>query len=159
VPLTTHDKVIANLSGQYRKRLRKDRRAVEGLGERLHVQVVEDAEGFNAAFDTLARLHQERWTARGEPGSFSSDKFMRFHRAAAPKMMAQGWAKLWILHLDGEPLGALYDLVYAGKIFYYQSGMSAKKGVPILSPGLLLRDIGLENAIQMGLTECDFSQR
>lgn len=149
----SHDDLMAGLSGQYRKRIRKDRNTA--LKQDVQVEAVADLEGFGPAFDILIRLHQERWTSRGMPGSFASEKFTRFHRELAPKLLSQGWAKLWVLRLDGEPLCALYDFVYGNKIYYYQSGMSLKDTV-IRSPGLLLRDRSLDEAMQLGLAECDF---
>lgn len=154
VPLPdSHDKLLATMSGQNRKRIIKDRR--ELADERVQIRAFDSLDGFEAAFDSLVQLHQQRWTARGMPGSFSSAKFMRFHREVAPKLLRQGWAKLWLMEVDGEPICALYDFVYANKIFYYQSGMKIGEG-PVRSPGLLLRDYGLEEAIGLGISECDF---
>lgn len=149
----THDQLLAGVSGQNRKRLSKDRRTATKISAR--VQKVVTLEEWEAAFEILVDLHQNRWTARGEPGSFSSEKFMKFHRELAPKMLERGWLQLWILWQDGEALSALYDFVYAGKIFYYQSGMTTQSGA-IRSPSLLLRGFALEEAIGAGLTECDF---
>ncbi len=149
----SHDELLKGVSGQNRKRITKDRRAAAEHG--ALVERVDGPDRFEAAFEALVRLHQARWTARGLPGSFSSAKFMRFHREVAPRMMEKGWLQLWTLSLDGQALCALYDFIYAGKIFYYQSGMNPADG-PIRSPGLLLRDFAFEQAIAAGLTECDF---
>jgi CelD/BcsL family acetyltransferase involved in cellulose biosynthesis len=144
---------MASMSGQNRKRISKDRRFL--ADGRAQVKMFDSHEGFFEAFDTMVRLHQERWVARGEPGSFASSKFMRFHRTVAPKLLSQGWAKLWLLVVDDEPVCALYDFIYANKIYYYQSGLKIGEG-PVRSPGLLLRDYGLDEAIGLGMSECDF---
>lgn len=149
----SRDELVASISSQKRKRLNKDRRTVEERA--MRVQSVASSDGFEAAFETLVALHQERWTSRGFPGSFSSAKFLRFHRELAPKILAHGWIQIWVLWQDDAPLCAVYDFVYAGKIFHYQSGFSDLE-TPLLQPGMLIRDYALEAGIARGLTECDF---
>ena len=149
----TREQLLAGVSGQNRKRIAKDRRTFAQNGAR--VQKIETLKEWQANFEVLVNLHQSRWISRGEPGSFSSEKFLRFHRELAPRMIAQNWLQLWILWQNDQPLAALYDFVYNRKIFYYQSGMAPENGA-IRSPSLLLRDFALEDAIGAGLTECDF---
>jgi len=154
VPLpASRDELLKTISSQKRKRLNKDRRTV--AEREMRVEMVDSNQGFNAAFDTLVKLHQERWISRGFPGSFSSAKFMRFHRELAPQMLERGWLKVWVLWQAEAPLCAVYDFVYGGKISHYQSGMSALE-TPLLQPGMLIRDYALEDGIAHGLRECDF---
>lgn len=154
VPLPKdHTALLANVSSQKRKRINKDRRVSKELG--MVAQQVNTKEGFDEAFNILVRLHQERWTSKGFPGSFASEKFSRFHRELVAKLLDKGWTQVWLLWNGDEPLYAIYDFVYAGKVVHYQSGMGTAPG-SILSPGLLLRDFSFEKAIEDGLTECDF---
>jgi CelD/BcsL family acetyltransferase involved in cellulose biosynthesis len=154
VPLPdNHTTLLNNLSSQKRKRINKDRRVSKEQG--MTAERFASADDFNDAFDTLVRLHQERWTSRGFPGSFASEKFSRFHRELAPKLLKNDWAQIWILCHEDKPIYAIYDFVYGGKLIHYQSGMGISPS-SILSPGLLLRDLSFEDAIEKGFTECDF---
>lgn len=154
VPLpASRDELLTTISSQKRKRLNKDRRTVAENG--MRVEVTDSGDGFETAFETLVQLHQERWTSRGFPGSFSSAKFLRFHRELAPQMIERGWLKIWVLWQEDAPLCAVYDFVYGGKIFHYQSGLSGLE-TPLLQPGMLIRDFALQDGIQRGLRECDF---
>ncbi len=154
VPLpTSRDELLTTISSQKRKRLQKDRRTVAERG--MRVEMVDSLADFDAAFETLVELHQERWISRGFPGSFSSAKFLRFHRDLAPKMLERGWLKIWVLWQDDGPLCAVYDFVYGGKISHYQSGMGALE-TALLQPGMLIRDYALEDGIAHGMSECDF---
>lgn len=154
VPLpASRDALVASISSQKRKRLNKDRRTA--MENAMRVERVESSEGFEAAFATLVALHQERWTSRGFPGSFSSAPFMRFHRELAAKILSHGWLKIMILWQNEVPICAVYDFVYADKIFHYQSGLGSLE-TPLISPGMLIWDFALEDGIALGLTECDF---
>lgn len=154
VPLPgSRDELMRTISSQKRKRLNKDRRTFAAC--EMRVQKFDGPNEFDAAFEILVRLHQERWTARGFPGSFSSAKFLRFHRELASKIVPCGWLKIWVMWQEDAPLCAVYDFFYAGKIFHYQSGMSARP-TPLISPGMLIWDFALEDAIAGGLSECDF---
>ena len=154
VPLpASRDELLKTLSSQKRKRLRKDRRVF--AEQEMRVQKVDTSEEFETAFAHLVNLHQERWTSRGYPGSFSSGPFMKFHRELARKIVPHSWLKIWILWQEDTPLCAVYDFVYGAKIFHYQSGLSARE-TPLISPGMLIWDFALEDGIEHGLSECDF---
>ncbi len=144
---------MSGLSRDFRRKIRKERRTLESLkGE---VRLIESLKGFDEHFEILIRLHQARWTSRGRPGVFSSERFTRFHRLLAPKALQKGWLKLFVLFESGEPAAALYDFIYNNKMYYYQSGLILEGG-RISSPGVLIRSFAVEKAIEMGLRECDF---
>jgi CelD/BcsL family acetyltransferase involved in cellulose biosynthesis len=155
VPLSTEQALICGLKGTYGRNLPKSLRAVARAPERVTVQRIETESEFEAGFEILVRLHQNRWISQGQPGSFASEKFGRFHRQLAPLLLRRGWLQLWVLWVDGEAVCAIYDFVYAGKVFYYQSGLGQQTDL-IRSPGLYLRYAGLKTAICEGYTECDF---
>jgi CelD/BcsL family acetyltransferase involved in cellulose biosynthesis len=155
VPLPEeHSSLLANLSSQKRKRINKDRRVAKEQGI-VAERFANPSEEFDAAFNTLVRLHQERWTSEGFPGSFASVKFSRFHRELISKIVEMGWVQVWLLKNNDDTIYAIYDFVYGGKISHYQSGMGTSPK-SLLSPGFLLRDLSIEYAITQGLKECDF---
>jgi CelD/BcsL family acetyltransferase involved in cellulose biosynthesis len=144
---------LAGLSHSFRKKIRRYRRMAEASG--AEVKVIESEEGFEEGFEMLVRLHQARWEGRGEPGVFSSEKFTRFHKLVAPRLLRKGWAKLLILSVSGEPVAALYNFTYGNKVYFYQAGFSQANG-RIPSPGALLHSYAIEQAISQGCVEYDF---
>jgi CelD/BcsL family acetyltransferase involved in cellulose biosynthesis len=143
---------LGRLSSKLRYKVRRDRLSAAKLGAAL--RVTDGPDGFEEAFDALIRLHQRRWTSRNRPGVFSSEKFTRFHRSIAPKLLGKGHVVLLWLVVSGEPVAALYCFVYAGKMHYYQGGFVECNGIQ--SPGMLIHSFAIERAIQMGLREYDF---
>lgn len=140
-------------SRQLRQKLRRERRVAAEHGSSF--EVIDSSAKFDETFDTLIRLHQARWAERGEPGVFASEKFTRFHRLLTPKLLTQGWLKLYVLNIEEEPVSVLYTFHYQQKAYYYQTSFK-----PVLhrlfSPGTLNISYGIEDAINSGLTEWDF---
>ncbi|HYP30122.1 MAG TPA: GNAT family N-acetyltransferase [Blastocatellia bacterium] len=157
VPLPDRwENFLENVSREFRRKIQRDRRVAKEIGADLRViDSFDSSESFESHFETLINLHQARWTARGLPGVFSSEKFTRFHRQVAPKLIDKGWVNLFILSLGGRPVAALYDFIYGGKMIYYQSGLDIDSA-GLHSPGILIRSYAIEKAIRDGLTECDF---
>lgn len=147
------EEFVEGLSQNFRRKIQKDRRALAAGGGRL--QIIDSREEFEPAFDALIRLHQQRWTGRGEPGVFASEKFTRFHRLVAPKLLDKGWLRLFMVYFRDEPVSALYAFTYNRKMYYYQGGFTEARGA-LTSPGTLVQSYAVETAIKMGLYEYDF---
>jgi CelD/BcsL family acetyltransferase involved in cellulose biosynthesis len=106
----------------------------------------------------LRDLHGERWTAVGKEGVFASERFARFHDAVLPRLLAGedgASVELSWLVARGQPIAAAYNLVYAGRVQFYQSGrrVDLPKG---LRPGIALHALLLREAIERGRVEYDF---
>jgi CelD/BcsL family acetyltransferase involved in cellulose biosynthesis len=141
------------LRSNLRRKIRRDRRAVKLNGGKLHV--IDQLEELEEHFEFLIRLHQSRWTSRGKPGVFASEKFTRFHRSVAPKLLSKGWLKLFVLSLSAKPISALYNFTYNNRMHYYQGGF-IREGNLISSPGVLIHSYAIEKAIEEGFSEYDF---
>lgn len=106
-------------------------------------------------FSELVRLHQCRWESRRLPGSFSDEPFRKFQGEVMKDMLGHGHLDLWFLSVSGKNIAVLYNICYNGKIYFYQSGLDVGFAREI-SPGLLLHNRCIEDAIKRGLTEYDF---
>jgi CelD/BcsL family acetyltransferase involved in cellulose biosynthesis len=105
----------------------------------------------------LLALHAERWSERGQDGVFSSERFTRFHDAVMPRLFvgAEAGLELSWLEVRGEPIAASYNLLYGGKVRFYQSGR--KLDVPKqIRPGLAIHAFAIRRSIELGRTEYDF---
>jgi CelD/BcsL family acetyltransferase involved in cellulose biosynthesis len=74
------------------------------------------------ALDHFVRLHQLRWTAKGESGSFAYPKFEAFLRTAASQALSEGRLGFWMLKLNGQCAATLLAFVDNGVAHYFQGG-------------------------------------
>jgi CelD/BcsL family acetyltransferase involved in cellulose biosynthesis len=146
---------------EYLKSLRSnDRRLIktslksfeEWAGDSARLERVRDASGLERAKAVLVRLHQERWN---KGGAFRSPRFQRFHDAIMRWQLASGDLELLTLWAHGEAISALYNLVWEGKVYFYQSGRNLDVSTRI-RPGVVILSLAIRSAIEAGRREFDF---
>jgi CelD/BcsL family acetyltransferase involved in cellulose biosynthesis len=103
----------------------------------------------------LQSLHGERWGAEGRSGVFLSSRFAAFHDALMPALLDDGALELAWLAVRGEPIAVVYNIVWNGKVYFYQSGrkIDLPKGV---RPGIVIHALAIQRAIAAGRREYDF---
>ena len=105
----------------------------------------------------LHSLHGERWSANGREGVFASERFTRFHDDVMTALLegADGQLELQWLVVAGRPVVALYNIVYRGRVYFYQSGrtLDVPKGLKL---GLAAHALALRAAMEVGHSEYDF---
>ncbi len=103
----------------------------------------------------LQRLHQERWNGTDQRGVFASPRFTAFHEAVGSAFLDSGNLELLWLCARGEPVAAVYNIVWDGKVYFYQSGrkMDVPDGV---RPGVVLHAHAIRRAMELGRREYDF---
>src|SRR5205807_6668937 len=98
----------------------------------------------------LRDLHGQRWKAAGRSGVFSSSRFTRFHDAVMARMLegedGTSLELAWLL-ARGQPIAATYNIVYGGRVFFYQSGrlVHLPKG---LRPGIAMHALSIRGSIE-----------
>jgi CelD/BcsL family acetyltransferase involved in cellulose biosynthesis len=152
----TWNAFLDGLGSGLRYKIRRGLKEFDRLGGSY--TVVASADELPEASDTLMQLHQQRWTAKGRPGAFHSERRRRFHQLLMPLALERGWLRLGVLRINGEPLGAIYNFRYAGKIAFYQSGIVTTENNH-LRPGLLMHALEIRSAIEAGCHEYDFLKR
>ena len=105
------------LGAKDRARLRQNLRA---YGE-TEVSVPSECQDALKAFEDLAELHTKSWKDRNEAGAFASAMFRAFHQALIRR--AIGGIQLARVTSATGPIGLLYNMVYRGKVYFYQSGL------------------------------------
>ncbi len=105
------------------------------------------------AFQALVALHNAR---RAELGSDAFDRPGRiaFHDRFSALALEQGWLRLFLLSLDGQPVASLYGLRYRDVFSFYQSGFDPARAR--LSVGLVTMGWSIRQAIDEGASEFDF---
>lgn len=103
----------------------------------------------------LESLHGERWRANGKDGVFVSKRFRAFHDEVMPVLFERGALDLLWMTIRGEPLAALYNIVWEGKTYFYQSGRQLDLPKQI-RPGIVIHALAIRRAIELGQREYDF---
>ena len=106
------------LGSKDRARLRQNVRA---YGE-TEVAVPSEYKGAVTVFEELAELHTTSWQDRSEAGAFASAMFRAFHLTLIRRAIDGGIQLARVTSATG-PIGVLYNMVYRGKVYFYQSGL------------------------------------
>jgi CelD/BcsL family acetyltransferase involved in cellulose biosynthesis len=134
------------------RKLRMNRNRAERVGG--FATDVADSRTLCLYLEALFRLHQARWTERGELGVLSDPRVVAFHRQAAPGLLESGALRLQVLRL-GEHIAAVFHaLLGRDSILFYLSGFDPHYGYQ--SPGTILFGAMLETAIAEGRREVHF---
>jgi CelD/BcsL family acetyltransferase involved in cellulose biosynthesis len=139
-------------SGSGAHLLRQRRRLERQTGFRL--ETLTDECGISERLPLLWNLHRARWAAKGRQGAISDPRLERFHAGVARELARRGWARLFVLYVDGAPRAALYGFQRDGRFAYYQSGSDPTWGR--WSVGTAVLGLAIEDAFARGLREFDF---
>lgn len=105
--------------------------------------------------DRLADLHQQTWAKRGRTVTFASARFRSFHRALVRRSFPQGAIQLLHVLAGEETVGLLYNFVYRGKVYFYQSAFRYGDDKR-WSPGMVTLYHAVQHCLDAGLEEFDF---
>jgi CelD/BcsL family acetyltransferase involved in cellulose biosynthesis len=143
---------LASLDGHHRsnfkRRLGHLGRAFSMRFERVETER-ERAEALGAFF----ALHGERWQGRGGSTAFYSPALCAFHEEWTRVALERGWLRLFLMRLDGRPVGAIYGFRYRGTFGFYQTGFDpayARHGI-----GQVMVGLSIKSAIEEGADEYD----
>ncbi len=157
VPLPpTWDAYLKRLSSNDRRLVvhsLRDFDAFAGGEARLHR--AETKEDLTDGFRVLKALHAERWRKDGRAGAFHSGRFTAFHEAATAELLRDGALELLWMTVRGEPVAVVYNVVWNGKVYFYQSGRKTDLP-PKVRPGVVLLAHAIRGAIEAGRREFDF---
>ena len=150
----TLDGFLGVLSRNSREQIRRSVKLYQQAGEIVLQSAATVDEGY-AFLDQLAALHQTSWRARGQPGVFSSARFMAFHRALVARALPAGKILLLRVVAGGQPIGLLYGFREAGSFYFYQSGLAPSRDNR-MKPGLVAHACAIAHCAAEGLKEYDF---
>jgi CelD/BcsL family acetyltransferase involved in cellulose biosynthesis len=158
VPLpSTWDAYLQALPSSHRYLVRRSlRNFEEWAGAPARLERVTDPAGLRQGMDVLIDLHRERWSKQGRRGVFDSAVFRTFHESIAPDLLAAGALELGWLQARGEPVAALYNFVWGGKVYFYQSGRRVEGVPPSVKLGIVMHACAIRDAIAAGRREYDF---
>lgn len=150
IPLKGHtwESYLASLGSQHRYNFNRRLKNFQKEGT-VVFDVVEKEDQRREALETLIDLHNLRWDERGGSETWQSPAMRAFHEAFTRTALERGWLRLFILRLNGCPVGALYGLLYGRRFYFYQSGfdpMYRQHSVGLLTMGLAIKHALAEGA-------------
>jgi len=143
----------SSLERKLRQQLRQTVRIYEELGE-LRIERAGSLQEALSMLEELARLHQQTWKARGEPGAFSSELFTRFHHKLTADAFGSEQICVLRVRAGDETIGVLYNFVLDGKSYNYQVGLSYPENRRA-KPGFVTHLLAIRHALAEGLREYD----
>jgi CelD/BcsL family acetyltransferase involved in cellulose biosynthesis len=146
--------VLANLSRSTRKNLLYETRRLF-KSHTCQFRRVATVGELERAMDALVRLHQARWNARGEPGSFTIPGFECFLRDAARMSFSDDRLRMWTFEVDGDVAAALIGFYDNGTVHYFQAGFDpalARLSIGRVMIGMCISDCVADD----GVREFDF---
>jgi hypothetical protein len=142
------------LSANTRQQIRRSMRLYEKRG-RLEIARARDIPEALSFLDGLKELHQRYWTGRGEPGAFVFPFFAGFQLRLIQTCMDHGTVELLRISAGTDVIGYIYNLVYRGHVYQYQSGFRYE-GDPRLKPGLVSHCLCIDRHLREGSQVYDF---
>jgi CelD/BcsL family acetyltransferase involved in cellulose biosynthesis len=153
IPLpTSMDVFMKSLSHNMRYNLRRYSRRLE-KNHRVELKNFDEIGSVKETMDVFFKLHQKRWTSKGELGVFNESVFRNFHTDVAECFAKKGWLRLHFLTVDDEIVSATYDFNYNQKVYFYLSGWDPKYSQYMV--GNLAHKYEIAECIREGLTEYD----
>lgn len=155
IDLSGHDwnSYLATLSSSHRYNFRRRCRNLERDHDVSFARPTSVAD-CGEALEILVELHRKRWRERGGSDALHRPELVAFHRELVPLALENGWLRLYVLRLDGQPAAALYGFHYDDRFLFYQSGFDpafARQSPSLVTLGLTIRD-----AVREGAREYDF---
>jgi CelD/BcsL family acetyltransferase involved in cellulose biosynthesis len=147
---------LAALSSSKRRLVRTSLRSFDSwTAGHATLEVARNQAELDRGARILRDLHRARWRADGKPGAFASARFAAFHAEVMPALLARDALELMWLTVRGEPVAALYNIVWNDKVYFYQSGRLPDLPRQVRA-GLVLHALAIRRAIELGRREYDF---
>jgi hypothetical protein len=155
IPLpATWEEYLRQLSGDARYLVQRSLRDFDRWANgssRIHV--ADTPARLEEGQQILYRLHRQRW--QGQGGVFRAARFLAFHEKLMPRLLRAGALELLWLTVRGDPVAALYNIVWSNKTSMYQCGR--KLDVPArIRPGGVLMYNAIRRSIEARRREFDF---
>jgi CelD/BcsL family acetyltransferase involved in cellulose biosynthesis len=112
------------------------------------------AEELPRILEALFQLHQARWQAEGETGSFASPERRAFYYDLSRSLLSRGWLELWVLEANGEIASVQYAFRCRDAVYQLQEGNNPEKSSDRV--GFILRGAVLKQLIAEGVRLYDF---
>ncbi len=151
---TDYDSYLSNiLSSRERKEVKRKMRKADGGLYDVEWYTVNGSHDLNEELEQFLNLMR---SADQEKAAFlENPQHVDFFRRIMPEMQAADLLRLHFLKIDGTPCAAYLNLDHNGHVYVYNSGLEPNT-FGALSPGIVLLQKLIKDAIQQGHTVFDF---
>ncbi|NLE76482.1 MAG: GNAT family N-acetyltransferase [Chloroflexi bacterium] len=148
----TWDDYLSSLSKKERHETRRKIRRLEREAA-FGWHSIQAMDELPASMNAFIDLHRQ---SSDDKHHFMDDKMAAFFRAMAAVMLEKGWLWLSLLEIDQHPAAGLLCFDYGDRIWVYNSGFAPQFNH--LSPGVVVKALCIQEAIQRGRAVFDFLQ-
>jgi hypothetical protein len=145
---------FAKLSSNTRQQVRRSMRLYDAEGK-LELDSADSPADAVVFYDEMKRLHQAYWEEKGKRGAFGTEFCDRFHRRLIADRLPHGEIQLLRVRSGTTILGYLYNFVYQGRVYCYQSGFDYDED-PKRKPGLVSHALAVQHNLDQGAAVYDF---
>jgi CelD/BcsL family acetyltransferase involved in cellulose biosynthesis len=154
IPLPpTFDEYLARLSTSLRCNFRRRWRAIQKQ-EKVEFLTLENEAELEQYFPDLLRLHRMRFENAMRDSAFLAPGVPAFHRDALKALARSHRARLFLLRVNGEAIGAVYGFSLGKSFQFYQCGMHPDwRGAGV---GQMMIGASIEQVVLAGHVDFDF---
>jgi len=145
---------LSSLSRNTRHQIRRSMRLYCDRGE-LRLVCAESLEEALVSFESIGPRHLARWGSGLDQSGFANPDFIRFHRRMIEQHWEKGGVDLVAIWSGSEQIGAFYNLLYQGVVYFYLSGLKVEEDNR-LKPGLVGHSMCIEHYRSLGFEFYDF---
>jgi CelD/BcsL family acetyltransferase involved in cellulose biosynthesis len=120
----------------------------------VEFDMVEKEDQRHDALQAFLALHAVAWQERGGSQAMQTARELAFHDAFSRIALERGWLRLFLLRVNGRPVGGLYGFRRGPRFYFYQSGFDPawrKHSVGLVTMGLAIKHALAEGADEYDL--------
>jgi CelD/BcsL family acetyltransferase involved in cellulose biosynthesis len=150
----TWDDYVASLGQGTRRIVRKALATLADPGAQIELVQPRSVGELDDLFTKLVVLHQQRWTADGEPGVFACPQFTAFLTDVAQRWYRDDRLRLNLLQVAGVPAAATLSVHLGSTTHVYLLGRDPQ--FDAIRPGWMLNALTIRAGIEGGVQRFDF---
>jgi len=139
-------------SEHYKRKLKRLQQNFKAVME----TVEKETDDIERSIDAFAFIHGQRWKNLGYPSAFDDDHLKTFHIEFSRKFAHRGWLKIFFLYVNDEPVAVSYTFYYKRRAYMYHSNAHGTDEIMRCSPGFLIRNAALVEAINLKMEIFDY---
>jgi Acetyltransferase (GNAT) domain len=159
VPLRPELGEINALIGQFksksRHQLRQSLKAFEKELGPVSILAATNTEDALQYFESMGKLHTEKWVKAGAAGCFANQKWVNFHEKIIRNGFPNGRILLFAINSGETNIGYLYGHLYNNTAYMQQTGFAPMQQ-NILKPGYVSHLLAMSYCADKGISEYDF---
>ena len=148
----TWESYLDSLGANHRYNFMRRLKNLEKTGI-VEFDAVEKEDQRRDALQAFMALHAVAWQHRGGSQAMQTIREQMFHEAFSRIALERGWLRLFLLRVNGRPVGGLYGFRRGARFYFYQSGFDP--GWRKHSVGLVTMGLAIKHALAEGVEEYD----